>query len=106
MLVFRSSLLAKWLRERVRVRVRPRARECITFFPLVLQYVGKIVVFVGLVPSCESMMPNRVNLVYILVSQARPTSTKRKGSSELRMQATSHHTVQCGPIMLQSDFDT
>ena len=45
-LVFQSSLLAKWLRERVRVRVRPRARECITFFPLVLQYVGKIVVFV------------------------------------------------------------
>ena len=36
-----------------------------------------------------------------LVSQARPTSKKRKGSGELRIQAVSHCTVQCGTITLQ-----
>ena len=36
-----------------------------------------------------------------LVSQARPTSTKREGSGELRIQAISQCTVQCGIITLQ-----
>ena len=31
-----------------------------------------------------------------LVSQARPTSAKRKGSGEMRIQAVSRCTVQCG----------
>ena len=36
-----------------------------------------------------------------LVSQARPTSTKREGSDEMRIQAVSRRTVQCGTITLQ-----
>ena len=36
-----------------------------------------------------------------LVSQARPTSAKREGSGEMRIQAVSHCTVQCGTITLQ-----
>ena len=58
-LVVRSSLLAKWLREwviRDRVRVRAGARECNTsiFFSLVLiKSVVNIFVFVGSVTSYE-----------------------------------------------------
>ena len=36
-----------------------------------------------------------------LVSQARPTSAKREASGEVRIQAVSHCTVQCGTITLQ-----
>ena len=36
-----------------------------------------------------------------LVSQARPTSTKREGSGKLRIQVVSCRTVQCGTITLQ-----
>lgn len=51
----RSSLLAKWLKERVaaRVRVWAGARESTLFLPLVLQNVVDIFVFVGLVASCS-----------------------------------------------------
>ena len=49
-LVDRSCLLAKWLREGVRVRARAGVRECTTFF-LFLQHVVNILVFVGLVAS-------------------------------------------------------
>ena len=34
-------------------------------------------------------------------SQARPTSAKREGSCEKRIQAVSRSTVQCGTITLQ-----
>ena len=37
-----------------------------------------------------------------LVSQARPTSTKMEGSGELRIQAVSHYTVQCGTCSILS----
>ena len=33
-----------------------------------------------------------------LVLQARPTSAKREGSGEMRIQAVSRRTVQCGTI--------
>ena len=36
-----------------------------------------------------------------LVSQARPTSANREWSGELRIQAVSRRTVQCGTITLQ-----
>ena len=36
-----------------------------------------------------------------LVSQPRPTSAKREGSGEMRVQAVSRRTVQCGTITLQ-----
>ena len=56
-LVVRSSLLANWLREWVRDRVRAGARECNTsiFFSLVLQNVVNIFVFVGSVASYRLM---------------------------------------------------
>ena len=62
MLVVQSSLLTKvacwpnckgkWL---VRARVRTGARECTTFFSLVLQNVMNIFVFVGSVAAYESL---------------------------------------------------
>jgi len=36
-----------------------------------------------------------------LVSQADPLPQEREGSGELRIQALSHRTVQCSPIVLQ-----
>ena len=62
MLNIQSCLLAKWLRERVKVRARVRAgkRECsYSFFSLSLFFSGltkqnnNIFVFVGLVASYE-----------------------------------------------------
>ena len=49
LLVIRSRLLAKWSREWIKVRAG--ARECNTFFSLVLQNVVNIFVFVGAVAS-------------------------------------------------------
>ena len=56
-LVVRSSLLAKWLREWVRVRVRLGAggRECTISF-LALQNVVNIFVFIGSVASYEYLI--------------------------------------------------
>ena len=55
MLVVRNSLLAKWLREwaRVRVRVRVGGKECTTFF---LQNVVNNFVFIGSVASYEYLI--------------------------------------------------
>ena len=86
MLVFRNSLLAKWLREWVRVRVRAGARERSTFyFPCLAKcgehlclcfFVCRLLIFNGDVAVSNGLTPHVTRLrEYSVTAEVKLTST-------------------------------